>query len=139
MASLNIMGYLPIKLFNKEVDLDTDTIKLMLLSSSATPNVDVHVYIEDLEGDEVSGSGYSAGGETVSNISISYISGSNTCKFDADDVVFSAVTISTRYGVLYDEDSSVIIAYLDFDSEQSPSASDFTVSFNADGMFTAVV
>jgi biotin carboxylase len=45
---------LPSKLFNKEVDFETDTIKLMLLSASSTPNIDTHVYIEDVEGDEVS-------------------------------------------------------------------------------------
>lgn len=139
MASVNVMGYCPIKAFNKEIDLDSDTIKLMLLTSSATPNVDVHVYIEDIEADEVSHANYTAGGSTLANISVTYDTGTNTMTFDADDVTWSAVTFSTRYGVIYDENTSVIIAYLDFDSEQSPSASDFTVSFNASGIFTAVV
>ena len=139
MASVNVMGYLPSKLFNKEVDFETDTIKLMLLSASSTPNIDTHVYIEDVEGDEVSGTGYDAGGKALTNKTITYDSGTDTTTFDADNVEWETVTIETRYGVLYDEDSSVIIAYLDFDSTQSPSGVDFTVSFNASGIFTATV
>ena len=143
MASVYVMGQLPIKIFNKEVDYEADTIKLMLLSSSATPNVDTHVYLADVEGDEVSGTGYVAGGETLTGKTISYNSGTDTTSFDADDVTWSSSTITARYGILYvdtgDSSTSPIIAYMDFDAEKSSSSGDFTVQFNASGIFTATV
>lgn len=139
MAILNMMGNLPSKLFNKEVDYEADTIKLMLLTSSATPNVDVHVYIEDLEGNEVGGTGYTAGGSTLTGKTVSYSESTDTTTFDADDVVWSSSTITARYCVLYDSDSSVILGYADFGVDKSTLGDDFTVTFSSSGIFTSVV
>lgn len=55
-----------LKVFNKEIDWDSDTIKLMLLTSSHTPNLDTHAYKSDLT-NEVSGTGYTAGGATLAS------------------------------------------------------------------------
>lgn len=139
MAAINLMGQLPSKLFNEEVDFESDTIKIMLLTSSATPNVDVHVYIEDLEGAETSGTGYTAGGATLANKSVSYDSGTNTTTFDADNVVWSSSEITARYCVVYDDTSSVIIGYADFGQDKTSNGADFTVNFDASGIFTVVV
>ncbi len=43
--------------FNKEIDFDSDTIKVMLLTSSYTPNQDSHDYLDDVVSNEVSGTG----------------------------------------------------------------------------------
>lgn len=143
MASVNVMGQVPSKVFNKEVDFDTDTIKIMLLTSSASPDIDTDIYIDDLSGDEISGTGYTSGGATLSNKAVTYDSATNTTKFDGDDVVWTTSTFSTRYGVIYVDtgtpSTSVVLAYIDFDSEQSTSSSDFTIQFHADGIFTITV
>ena len=46
------------------IDYDTDTFKVMLVTSSYTPDKDAHEFFDDVT-NEVSGTGYTAGGETV--------------------------------------------------------------------------
>ena len=46
-----------------DIDFDTDTFKAMLVTSSYTPNKDTHDFRDDVT-NEVSGTGYTAGGAT---------------------------------------------------------------------------
>ena len=54
-------GKAMLSILNKEVDLDTDTLKVMLCTSTYTPNQDTHQYKSDVT-NEVSGTGYTATG-----------------------------------------------------------------------------
>lgn len=54
---------------NGSIDLDTDTIKVALATSSYTPNKDTHNYFDDIT-NEVSGTGYTAGGATLASKTI---------------------------------------------------------------------
>lgn len=135
MATLNIMGKLPSKLFNKEVDFEEDTVKLMLLTSSANPNIDTHIYIDDISEWESSGIGYTAGGNTLTGKSISYDSNSNTTTFEADDIVWNNITANFRYGALYSEESGVILGYMDFGEDFNINDSAFSFSFNNNDFF----
>ena len=69
------------KSLNKEIDWDSDTIKVALLSSSYTPNQDTHDYYDDVVGNEVSGTGYTTGGNTLSSKTITY-DGTNNVIFN---------------------------------------------------------
>lgn len=60
-----------LKLANKEIDWDTDTVKVMLTTSSYTPDKDAHDYKDDVT-NEVTGTGYTAGGATLSSKTITY-------------------------------------------------------------------
>lgn len=120
-------------LMNKEVDLEADTIKVMLLDGShsftATDNV-----IGDVDTNEVSGTGYTAGGETLTTKSVTQAA---TTKFDADDTVWTVVTVTTSHLVLYDVTAtSNLIASLDFGGSQVLVGVNFTISWNASGIIT---
>jgi hypothetical protein len=56
-------------LANKLIDFDSDTIKIMLTTSSYTPDLDAHDFKDDVT-NEVSGTGYTATGATLSSCSI---------------------------------------------------------------------
>src|SRR5690349_21468045 len=86
--------------FNKEVDWDSDTIKVMLVSGSYTPNQDSHDYVDDVRANEVTGAGYTAGGATLASKTATYDAGTNTVKFDAADVSWANSTITARYAVV---------------------------------------
>lgn len=140
MATTKTYGSLIAKAFNKEIDFDTDTIKVALVSSSYTPNQDTHDYWDDVSSNEVSGTGYTAGGATLASKTVTYDSGTNVTKFDAADVSWTSSTITARYAVIYlstgTASSSPLIAYVDFGSDQSSSSGTFQIVWDAAGIFT---
>jgi hypothetical protein len=140
MATTKTYGSLIAKAFNKEVDFDTDTIKVALLSSSYTPNQDTDDYFNDVSTYEVSGTGYTAGGATLASKTVGYTSGTNVTKFDAADVSWTSSTITARYAVVYvatgTSSTSTLIGYVDFGSDQSSSSGTFSIVWDAAGIFT---
>lgn len=128
--------------FNKEVDWDTDTIKVALLGSGYTPNQDAHDYWNDVSANEISGTGYTTGGATLGSKTATYDAGSNTLKLDAADVVWSSSTLTARYAVIYvatgTPSTSVLLGYVDFGTNESSSAGSFTITWHADGILKVI-
>lgn len=119
------------------IDLDTDTIKVALVTSTYTPDIDTHEDYGDIT-NEVSGTGYTTGGAALANKSVTKDTTDDEGVFDADDVTWSSSTITARGAIIY-KDSGVagtswFICYLDFGSDQSSSSGDFTLSWNAEGI-----
>lgn len=125
-------------IMNGSLDLDTDTIKIMLVTASYVPNEDTHTKRSDIT-NEVSGTGYSAGGATLANKSVTADNTDNEGVFDADDVSWTSSTITARGAVLYKSrggasSADELIAYIDFGSDKSSSAGTFTISWDAEGI-----
>jgi len=125
------------------VDLEADTIKGMLLTSSHTPDIDAEVFIDDVSANEVGTSGtYTTGagnGFTITPTS-STDDTNDLGKWDAVDPSATGATITARYLVLYKwtgtAGTSPIIAVIDFGSDQTSTAGTFAVTFNASGILT---
>ena len=131
----------PLNALEKVMNLETDTIKCMLCTSSYTPDQDNHDFKDDVT-NEVSGSGYTAGGAEVANPSVT-VSGRVTT-FDGDDVSWSNSTITARYAVLYDDtpsgdSSKPLIMCINFGEDKSSENGTFQITFNASGIFTITV
>ena len=125
---------------NGSIDLDTDTIKMMLVTSTYSPNQDTHTKRSDVT-NEVVGTGYTAGGVTLANKTVTVDNTGNTGVFDADDVTISTATITARGCVLYKSrggaaSADEIIAYLDFGSDITSTAGNFVITFSASGILT---
>ena len=132
------------KALNKEVDWDSDTIKVALLTSSYTPNQDTHDYFDDVSANEVSGTGYTAGGQTLGSKTVTYDSANNVIILDAADTTWSSSTITARYAVIYDDSgataaSKALIGYVDFSSDQSSTNGNFTITWDATGIVRITV
>jgi hypothetical protein len=131
--------------FNKEIDFDTDTIKVALLTNAYTPDQDAHNYFDDVVANEVSGAtGYTAGGNTLANKTVTYSAGTNTLVLDADDVTWASSTITARYAVVYDASPATnatrpLIGYVDFGSDQSSSNGNFTITWDSTGIVRVTV
>ena len=143
MAS-KLYGQFLSQALNKEIDWDTDTIKVALLTNSYTPDQDAHNYLDDVVTFEVTGTGYTAGGLTLSNKTNTYNSATNTIVLDADDVTWSSSTITARYAVVYDATPATnatkpLIGYVDFGSDQSSSNGNFTITWDATGIVRITV
>jgi hypothetical protein len=129
---------------NKEIDWDTDTIKVALLTNAYTPDQDAHNYLDDVVANEVSGTGYTAGGNTLANKTNAYNSATNVIVLDADDTTWSSSTITARYAVIYDATPATnatkpLIGYVDFGSDQSSSNGNFTITWDATGIVRVTV
>ncbi len=116
--------------------LSGKTIKCALLTSSYTPNLD-HDNFDDIT-NEVSGTGYTAGGATMANVASTDDDTNDRSKLDADDVTWSTSTITARYAVIYydtgTDSTSRLIAYIDFGEDKSSVGADFTIQFHANGI-----
>lgn len=130
--------------FNKEIDWDSDTIKVALLSSAYTPNQDTHDFYDDVLANEVTGTGYTAGGATLASKTSTYDGANNVLVLDAADVTWASSTITARYAVVYDDSGATnatkpLIGYVDFGSDQSSTNGNFTVTWDATGIVRVTV
>jgi hypothetical protein len=142
MAS-KLYGNFLLKALNKEVDFDSDTIKVALVSSSYTPDQDAHDYWNDVNSYEVTGTGYTAGGATLASKTATYDSATNVIVLDAADTTWSSSTITARYAVIYDStgtaSTSPLIGYVDFGSDQSSTSGNFTITWDSTGIVRITV
>ena len=117
-------------------DLDGHTLKLALYTSSATLGPTTTAFSTT---NESSGTNYTSGGATISNVAVSL---SGTVAFvDFDDVSFSSATIADEAGALiYNSSASNrAIAVLDFGSTKSVSGGTLTVSLPSASATTALI
>ena len=137
MASL-VYNSFKKKIMDGSIDLDTDTIKIALVTSSYTPSADNDDFWDDVSANEVGASGtYSAGGATLT-VTISQDNTDDEGVFDATDVSWTSATITARYAVIYKStgvnSTSPLICLIDFGGNQSSSAGTFTITFAAEGI-----
>ena len=114
--------------------LDTDTIKVGLMTNSHTFNSATQVAWSDVSTNEVSGDGYTAGGKALTGLSVST---GPLVAWDADDVTWTGLTLSTWHGVVYDTTASnKLIASINFGGEQAIAAGIFKITWNVSGVMT---
>jgi hypothetical protein len=116
-------------------DLDSDTIRIALFTSSATLNATTTAYATT---NEISGAGYTAGGVTLASASV--INNSTSGCFDATDPEWTSATFTARGALIYnDTESDLAIAVLDFGGDFTVAGGTFKVVFPAQTKDTAIV
>jgi hypothetical protein len=113
-----------------------DTYKLALYDNSAAFTAATTAYTVT---NEVSGTGYSAGGGTLTNVTPT--SSGTTAFIDFDDLTFSTATI-TAYGALIYNSSAAgdpAVCILDFGGAKTSTAGDFTIVFPTADASNAIV
>jgi hypothetical protein len=122
-------------LFNKIQDLEADTIKIALYTSSATLGAATTAYSAT---NEISGTGYTAGGETLTSATVA--TSGTTAYVDFDNPEWTTATFTARGALIYNDttagDNSV--AVLDFGGDFTVSSGTFRVVFPAPGA-TAII
>src|SRR3990167_11065378 len=134
MASIIYNSFWTRQMNGNAIDLDTDTIKVALMTSTYTPDQDAHDFFDDIT-NEVSGTGYSAGGATLASKTITEDDTNNGTVFDAADTSWTTSTITARYAVIYKStgtaSTSALIALIDFGSNKTSDAGTFQITWNA--------
>jgi hypothetical protein len=107
-------------------DLDTDTIKIALYTSSATLGASTTAYSSTNE--VANGNGYTTGGNTLSGASIT--SSGTTAFVDFSDSTWSSASFTARGALIYNSSkSNKAIAVLDFGADKTSTNGDFVVQF----------
>jgi len=117
-------------LFQKEQDLDTDTIKIALYTSSATLDATTTAYTAS---GEVSGTGYTAGGVTLTGATIG--TSGTTAYVDFDDPEWTSASFTARGALIYNDTTAGnnSVAVLDFGGDFTVSSGTFRIVFPAAG------
>jgi hypothetical protein len=104
-----------------------DTFKIALFTSSATLSAATTAYAVT---NEVSGTGYTAGGNTLSK----------TAYTDFSDTTWSSATITANGALIYNStDSNAAVVVLAFGGDKTSTNGDFTIQFPAAGASTAII
>ena len=118
-----------------EHDLDTDSIKLALYSSSASLSDGTTVYTTS---NEVVGTGYSAGGVVLTGIDVT--TDSSVAVVSITDAVVTASTITARGALIYNSSqANKAVAVFDFGGDKTSTAGSFTISFPTANASAAVI
>lgn len=128
-------------IMNGNIDLNTDTIYCLLVTSVYTPNIDTHAKRSDITNEVAAGGGYSTGGAQVTTPTVNVDTTNDRGIFDGDDVTWAASTITARGAVLYKNRGGAatadeLICYIDFVSDKSSTAGNFTITWDAVGILT---
>lgn len=113
------------------IDLDTDTFKILLTTSAYTPNQDTHNFRDDVT-NEVVGTGYTAGGATLSGVSVTYDTATNEVRISWTDPTWPSSTITARTAVIYKSrggaaSADELLAYCTESGDVTSTAGTFTV------------
>lgn len=123
-----------------KIDLSGDTIKVMLVSGY-TPNFATHTTRADVEAKEVSGSGYTAGGATVS-VSYPAFDDANLWQLHPwPGYTWNPSTISADGAVYYKSlggasNADLLIGYHDFDGTKTSSSGPLKIDTGNVAKFT---
>ena len=112
-----------------------DTFKIALFTSSATLGAATTAYSVT---NEVSGTGYTAGGNTLTNVTPS--TSGTTAFTDFADTTWSSATITARGALIYNStDSDKAVVVLDFGSDKTSTNGDFTIQFPTADASNAII
>ena len=114
-----------------------DTIKVALVTSSYTFTPDTHDFFDDIT-NEVTGTGYTAGGATLGSQACTLDTTDNELVFDGADVTWASSTITARGAVIYKStgvsSTSPLIAFIDFTTNRTSDGGTFQITFAAEGI-----
>ena len=116
-----------------------NTFKIALFTSSASLGAGTTAYADS---NQASGTGYSAGGNTLTNVTPT--TSSTTALTDFADTTWSSSSITARGALIYNSSTTAgsanrAVAVLDFGSDKTTSAGDFTITFPTADASSAII
>jgi len=116
-----------------------NTFKIALYTSSASLGAGTTAYSTS---NEVSGTNYTAGGNTLTNVTPT--TSSTTALTDFADSTWSSSTITARGALIYNSSTAAgsadrAVVVLDFGADKTSTNGDFVIQFPAAGASTAII
>lgn len=125
------------------IDFVTDTIKATQHTSAYTVNQDTDRYFTAATNELATAGGYTAGGQTLVGKTLTYDAPTNTTRFKATDLTWTAASFTARKMVIRKDTgvagTSHLMGVVDYGADQNPVAVDFVVKGDAtDGFLRGV-
>jgi hypothetical protein len=112
-----------------------DTFKVALFTSAATLDASTTAYSTS---NETSGTGYTAGGNTLTNVTPT--SSGTTAFTDFADTTWSTASITARGALIYNStEADAAVVVLDFGADKTSTAGDFTIQFPTADASNAII
>jgi hypothetical protein len=136
--------------FRPAAQTGASTFKLALYTSSASIDANTTAYTTS---NEVTGTNYTAGGGSLTNLGVvtsNNTASSGTGYTDFNDLTFSTATITARGALIYNTTpkansnanttlTNAAVCVLDFGSDKTSTAGDFTIVFPTPTNTTAII
>lgn len=112
-----------------------DEFKIALFTSSASLDASTTTYSTS---NEVTGTGYTAGGNTLTNVTP--VTSGTTAYVDFDDTTWTSATITAAGALIYNAtDGNRAVAVLDFGGDKTSTNGDFTIQFPTADASNAII
>jgi hypothetical protein len=139
MATTTVYNKYKAQALNGLINLTTDTIKVLLVSSSYTVNADHH-FVADVVAAELAGTGYAR--KTLASPTVTEDDTNDLAFFDAADVVwtganFGTVDAAIVYKLVTNDADSPLIACINLTPHVVTNGGDFTAQWAAGGLVKA--
>jgi hypothetical protein len=116
-------------------DLLTDTLKIALYTGNATLNESTTIYSTT---NEVTGTGYTAGGVTITGVSVN--SSEYTAYVSFNNPSWTSASFTTRAALIYNSSkANRSIAVLDFGADKTVSGNTFTITLPTNNASDALI
>ena len=103
------------------------------LHTGYTPNLDTHAVYADVSATEVTGTGYTAGGELLATKTVTLDATNDRGVFDAADVTWTGLSVGTpSHAIVRDATANKLIAH--FPIATASNGGNYTLSWSADGI-----
>ena len=116
------------------INWTADTIKVALATSAYTPNQDTHQFFSTPAANETTGTGYTAGGVTLTGKSVGSIIATHTVPLLAAPSTWTAASFTARYAIVYKSTgtnaTSPLLGYTDFGSDEVVASGNFTITWD---------
>ena len=122
------------------LDFAGDTFKIILLGAGYALDPDGNPNYAAVVGDEITAAGYSAGGETLTALTITQDDANDRASWDAADITWISLGITVvDHAIIYDDTPTAAPAadplMCHFEVATDPNGGNYAISFHANGIW----
>jgi hypothetical protein len=115
-----------------------DTTKVALTTSTYSISKTTHAFFSSVT-NEVSGTGYTAGGATLGSKTRTLDTASDEVRLDAADVSWTTASFTARYAIIYNDTAGAsstdpLLGYVDFGGDETVASGTFQITWAATGV-----
>jgi hypothetical protein len=123
----------------RRIDWDAASIFVELTDNTHTIDKDAHDFQNDVDADEITGTGYTASGVAITTSAVTLDSGTDEVRLDATDAQWTTSSFTAHNAHVYAElgganTANPLLSYVDFGGDETVSSGTFTIQWDVTGV-----